>query len=315
MLKQSLAFIAKTILLTIWLTILFMVGSGVMGPPVDEVAMSATDQSFAGIALLVVSLVDVLILSYLILKSRLHGWRLMLVVLAVYYGVKVAISQLEAWYFMANVTPEMLRGIITMYIPSAILFPPVAVFVWGKLKAPVDNLTDTAPNRRMVMPRGQLILKIAALALIVYPLLFFSFGYFIAFKNPDVVAFYNSVDHGDFITQMAVTVASDPLLYPFEVMRALFWIALAAPVIRWTRGSAWHAALIIALAFSLLMNDVHLYPNPLMPRSVSTTHFIETASSNFIWGLAITWLLHRKHTSVADLFGRGSETEHKVAHA
>src|SRR5689334_5531661 len=119
MIKNSIVFTLKTILLTIWLTILFVVGSSVMGPPVDAGAMSAADQSFSGIALLVVSLVDTLILSYLVLKSRLHGWRLMLVVFAVYYGVKVAISQLETWYFMRNITPETLRGIITMYIPSA----------------------------------------------------------------------------------------------------------------------------------------------------------------------------------------------------
>ena len=161
------------------------------------------------------------------------------------------------------------------------------------------------------------ILKLAALSLVIYPLLFFLAGYYIAFRNPEVLAFYNAVDYGNFIAQMSATFAADPKLYPFEVMRALMWVALAAPIIRWTRGSAWEAGLIVALLFSLLMNDVHLYPNPLMPRSVSTTHFIETASSNFIWGFAITWLMHRAHTSLADVFGRGKPGEgaRKVAPA
>jgi len=315
MFKKSIFFVLKTILLTIWLTVLFMVGSGLMAPSVEGMQLSPEEQNFAGIAVLIVSLVDTLILAWLILRSRLHGWRLMLAVMAAYYGVKVVISQPEAWYFMRNVTPDMLRGIILMYVPSAILYPPAAVFVWGRLRAPKDDMADTAPNRRLIMPRGQLVAKLAVLSLLVYPLLFFLAGYYIAFRNPDVLAFYNATDYGNFIAQMTATFAADPKLYLFEVMRALLWIALAAPVIRWTRGSAWEAGLIVAVLFALLMNDVHLYPNPLMPRSVSTTHFIETASSNFVWGLAITWLMHRAHRSLADLFGRGENPEQKIAPA
>lgn len=314
MFKKSIFFVLKTILLTIWLTVLFTVGSGAMGPAVSADAMTPAEQSSAGTALLIVSLVDTLILAWLILRSRLHGWRLMLVVMAAYYGVKIVLSQLETWYFMANVSPDMLRGIVMMYIPSAILYPPVAVFAWSRIKAPA---ADTAPNRRMIMPPAQLVAKLAALSLLIYPLLFFGFGYFIAWKNPDVLAFYHGVDEGSFITHMSAAFASAPTLYPFEVMRALLWVALAAPVIRWTRGRPWEAGLIVALLFSLLMNDVHLYPNPLMPRSVSTTHFIETASSNFIWGFAITWLMHRAHTSLDDLFGAGPKEDqtHRVAPA
>jgi hypothetical protein len=317
MLKKSIFFMLKTVILTIWLTILFMVGSSTMGPALEGAKLTPAEESFAGIALLVVSLVDTLILAYLILRSRLHGWRLMLVVLAAYYGVKIVISQLESWYFMLNITPDTLRGIFLMYVPSAILYPPVAVFVWGRLKAPPESIAETASNRRLIMPRGQLIAKLAALSLLIYPILFFTFGYFIAWKNPDIVAFYHGVDEGNFITHMAAAFVGTPSLYPFEVMRALLWVALAAPIIRWTRGRPWEAGLIVALLLSLLMNDVHLYPNPLMPRSVSTTHFIETASSNFVWGFAITWLMQRAHTSPADLFGLGPKKDHaaKIAHA
>jgi hypothetical protein len=288
-----------------------------MGSSLAASSLTPDQQSFAGIALVVVSLVDTLILAYLILRSRLYGWRLMLLVLAAYYGVKIVLSQMETWYFMTNVSPEMLREIVVMYIPAAILYPPVAVFVWGKLKAPGDQLTDTAPNRRMIMPTWQLVAKLAALSLVVYPLLFFGAGYYIAWQNPEVVAFYHGVNEGSFIAHMSATFAADPKLYPFEVMRALLWVALAAPIIRWSRGSALEAGLIAALLFALVMNDVHLFPNPLMPRSVSATHFIETASSNFVWGFAITWLMHRAHTSLADLFGRSSKEErtHKVAPA
>ena len=112
MFRKSIFFVLKTILLTIWLTVLFMVGSGLMGPSAEGMQLSPEEQNFAGIALIIVSLIDTLILAWLILRSRLHGWRLMLVVMAAYYGVKIVISQLESWYFMSNITPDMLTPLL-----------------------------------------------------------------------------------------------------------------------------------------------------------------------------------------------------------
>jgi hypothetical protein len=91
---------------------------------------------------------------------------------------------------------------------------------------------------------------------------------------------------------MAV-IFSNPLTYPFEVMRGLLWVLFALPVLATTRGRWWVGPLLAALAFALIQNDVHLIPNPLMPPMVRLAHFIETASSNFIWAWAIGFLLVR----------------------
>jgi hypothetical protein len=82
-------------------------------------------------------------------------------------------------------------------------------------------------------------------------------------------------------------------------------VALAAIVIRTTKGRLWEAGLIVVLLFTLVQNDVHLIPNPLMPPAVRATHFIETATSNLIFAVIVTWLLHRGHSSVRDLFSFG----------
>jgi thiosulfate reductase cytochrome b subunit len=62
-------------------------------------------------------------------------------------------------------------------------------------------------------------------------------------------------------------------------------------------------ALLTGLFLSLPMNVPHIVPNPYMPPAVRTVHFIETASSTFIFGVLMFWLLHRGHRSLADLFG------------
>lgn len=97
--------------------------------------------------------------------------------------------------------------------------------------------------------------------------------------------------------------ATTPLTFVFEFFRGALWIALAAPVIRTTRGKVWEAGLIIVLLFALVQNDVHLVPNPLMPYSVALSHFIETASSNLIFAVILTWLMARKAKLPQTRFG------------
>ena len=155
------------------------------------------------------------------------------------------------------------------------------------------------------MPIGQLVAKVVFLSAIVYSVLFWSFGYYIALQNPDVAAFYGVTVPDTFLAQLGGLWANDPFVFVFEFFRGALWIALAAPIIRTTKGRVWEAGFIVALLFALVQNDVHLVPNPLMPRSVAMTHFWETASSNAIYAVILTWLMHRRHSSLRDMFSFG----------
>ena len=161
------------------------------------------------------------------------------------------------------------------------------------------------------MPTWQLVATVAFLSVVVYSLLFFGAGYYIVFRNSELLAYYGASDPGSFLAQLGVLWRTDPFVLVLEFLRGALWIALAAPIIRWNKGGAWETGFLVALTFALVQNDIHLVPNPLMPPSVRLSHFIETASSNFVWGLAIVWLLHREHTSFRDLFsfGRAKETD------
>ena len=56
MLKKSILFVLKTILLTTWLTVVWAVGSRTLGAGASAGTLSPADQAFAGVALIVVSL-------------------------------------------------------------------------------------------------------------------------------------------------------------------------------------------------------------------------------------------------------------------
>ena len=296
--KSTLFLVLKVIGLTIVMFILFSVGaSAFTANSAMAQQMSPEESAASGSRLLVVSLIDTVVLTYFIKRSRLSGLRLMLVVALVFYGVKTFISVIEAWWFMNNLTPEEIPGLFLMTVPMAVLFPPVAVWVLGKGKKEVDE----APNTRLVMPVGQLVWKVALLTVVIYPLLFWTFGYYVAYSNPELVAFYGDTHPGSFLAQLSNVWAEDPLVFAFEILRGALWVALAAPVIRTTKGRVWEAGLIVVLLFTLVQNDVHLIPGA-MPPSVRLSHFVETASSNLIYAVILTWLMHRRHDSLRHLF-------------
>ena len=299
--KSVIVMSLKIIVLTIVMFILWTIGASIFtANSALAQQMSPDDAAASGLMLIVVSFIDTLILTYFILRSRLRGLRLMVTVSLVLYGVKTFLSIIEAWWFMTDVTAQEIPGLFLMTVPMAVLFPVIAVWMLGKAKKGEE--VDETPNTRLVMPTGQLVWKVAFLAVIVYPVLFWTFGYYVAFSNPELVAYYGATHPGSFLAQMSNVWADDPFVFLFEVFRGLLWVALAIPVIRTTKGRVWEAGLILVLLFSLVQNDVHLIPG-VMPPSVRLSHFIETASSNCIFAVITTWLLHRQHSSLRNLFG------------
>ena len=255
--------------------------------------------------MVVVGAAHTLVIMLMILWSRWRGWRLMVAVALAYYGAITFMTQIETAYFLSSLTVNegTLRELFLMGMPTAFLFVPLAVVILGRATGPADS---GEPNDRLVMPVGQWLWKLA-LIIVAYWVLYFGAGYFIAWQNPELRAFYSGVDAGNFFLQMQVILITDPWLAPFQALRALLWVACALPVIRMTAGSPWRAALLVGLLLAVPSNLGHLLANPLIPAaSVRMSHMIETMSSTFIYGLIIVWLLHRKHSSVADLFGLGS---------
>lgn len=249
-------------------------------------------------ALLAVCFLDTLVLAYIILRSQWSGWRLIGTVFFVFYGVMTFISQIESAVF--NILPPgVLPRLFLMGVLVAAPFSPLAVIILGKRKA--EPVTIHEPNSRLLMPAKEWAWKLAVIA-IAYMILYSTFGYFIAWKNPAIQAYYGGIDEGNFFAHMKVVFTTAPWLEPFQALRGVLWALLALPVIRMMKGSWQETAIAVGLLFAVLMNSQLLLPTPLMPEEVRMTHLIETASYNFIFGYLIVWLLHRHHSSLSDLF-------------
>jgi len=284
------AFVAlRVIALTIILFICFGVAAGVVGLAANSQTPGQADAG--AVPLLIVCFLETAVLTYLILRSRWSGWRLVATIFFVFYGVTTFMPQIESAVFLTHLPPGILPRLFLMGALIAAPLSVLAVLILGKRKA---ETVDTERNSRLVIAASEWAWKLVVIA-VAYVILYFTFGYFIAWRNPAVREYYGGIDPGSFVAQMGTVLRDTPWLVPFQILRALFWVALALPVIRMLKGGRTETALAIGLLFAVVMNAQLLLPNPYMPEPVRMAHLVETASSNLIFGFFIGWLLTQRH--------------------
>ena len=287
--KTAISTVLKVIALAIILFICFVLAGGVIGQR-DNPQTSAQASATVG-ALMVVCFLNTIVLTHIILRSRWASWRLIATVFFVLYGVMTFMTQIESAVFITRLPSGMLPRLFLAGVLIAVPFSVLAVLILGKRKA---NVANTEPNPRLVMPPKEWAWKLGAIAL-AYLVLYFTFGYFIAWRNPAVREYYGGIDEGSFFAHMSTVLANMSWLIPFQILRAMLWTAIALPVIRMMKGQWRETALALGLLFAVLMNAQLLVPNPYMPEAVRMAHLIETASSNFLFGLLVGWLLMQRH--------------------
>ena len=278
----AIRFLAVTILYFICIAVV----SGALLSTVTEQPAQA-DASATLLPLLLVSLINAAVWTYVTLRSRWSGWKLVMTVFLVSYGVSTVMSQIETAYFVTRLPPGVLSRLFLAGMLTSVVFAPLAVLFLGKFKSqPNEKLGDS----RLNMPVGVWIAKLS-LIVIVYLLLYFTFGYFIAWQNAAVRVYYGGTDAGSFIDHISNLLRTEPFLFLLQAGRALLWTVIAVPVIKMTKGKWWEAGLAVALLFGVFMNSLLLLPNPLMPAEVRMAHLVETATSNFLFGWIIVLIL------------------------
>jgi len=277
--RTSLGFIIRIALLAILFIVIMSVASLAVG--LGDTSQQ-TDQAIRLLSLFGVGCLFSIAVSYPIIRSRWSGWSLVVTMAIVLFGIMTFLSQIETVIFLkylvdivpAKVIPRLfLQGAIV-----AVLFSPLAVLVHGKMKQREFYLMDF--NTRLNMPVVQWVWKMALLA-VIYVLIYIGFGMFV-FKPLA----------GDAFQQFYAGLEMPSWILLFQGLRALIWVALALPVIRMMQGPLWETGLAISLLYAVLMGGLLLLPNPYMPDAISRAHFVEVASSNFLYGWIVVWVLN-----------------------
>lgn len=315
-LKQSSILVVKIIGLTFILMILSGIGSkmlpaavtgggGAEGGEAVAASQPAAEPSGSFLAVvLTIMLLQVVALAFPIVRSRWSGWRLAATIFVVYFGTVTFMSQIESLVYLGGKLPEgFVSGLFAMGLFIAAVFAPVAVVTLGKWKAspsPGEDSSsrpDLAPD--LAPDLGRWAWRVAA-AGVVFLALYYLFGYYVAWKNPELRAYYGGSDPGSFLAQMSSVVQATPWMLPLQFVRGLLWVGLGLLVIRSMKGAWWQAGLATALLFAVPSLYL-LFPNPIMPDVVRTMHLVETLPYQFLFGWFLAWFLRGRTSPVGEV--------------
>lgn len=258
----------------------------------SEMTMTPEEASWAGVALVLVSMINALVLAYPIFRSRWHGLKLIGAVFLVQFGVETFLTQIESLYFnqALQIEASEMIGLVSAGAVRALIFAPLAVWFLGRMKGPGK------PEEKMpALQVSAWVWRFAGLT-ILYPIVYFLFGYYVAWQWDETRLFYSGTrDILPLATHFRGAFASDPYFVPFQLMRGALWTAFAMLIVNMMNAKRWESALAVALIFAgLLSSGIGFFPNPYMPPMVRQSHFYELMSSMLLFGSVAGWTLHRK---------------------
>ena len=292
--KNSLKLIFRLALASIAMLIAYIASTLLIDQ--SEMTMSPEEASWAGVALVLVSTINALVLAYPILRSRWHGLKLIGAVFLVQFGVETFLTQIESLYFNRAFqieAGEMIR-LISAGAVRALIFAPLAVWFLGRMRRREQSDKNTSS-----MNSPEWVWRFAGLT-VLYPIVYFLFGYYVAWQWEETRLFYSGTrDILPLVTHFRGAFASDPYFIPFQLMRGALWTAFAMLIVNMMNAKRWESALAVALIFAgLLSSGIGLFPNPYMPTIVRQSHFYELLSSMLLFGGIAGWtLFHRKQQS------------------
>lgn len=291
----------KVIVLAIGLTISFMIGSAVSGmgqPAASGVAAAPVpaqpDPTTILLLLFVSSLIQVIVVTYLVLEARWSGWKISGALFLVFLNTFVQAAIEYAVYLRGRWPINLGTQMPITGVVIGVLFAPFAVWVLGRF----HRAAPEASVERERWSAGEWAGKLAAVA-VVFLAIYYLCGYYIAWQNPAVRQYYaGTTELKSFVGQIASIWSSTPWMFPYQAGRGLFWLGMTLPAVWMLRGGRARAALGAALMYAVLGGSALLIlPNPLMPPPIAHTHLIETTVSGLIFGAFVGWTMSRREAA------------------
>lgn len=227
---------------------------------------------------------------YLVHRPRVRGLAQLGGVAVFVWGAQTLMTQTETAYFWsafpAISDTEMVRLFLRNLLTVA-TFLPIALGLAGRFRR-----EKQAPSPGEPAHRG-LAWKLPVLG-VVYAVVYFVFGYFVAYQFEAVRVLYSSsAELPSFAAQLAAAVAERPAILPFQFVRGMMWAALSVPLLAILGRSRREEMLACAWLFAVLPTAQLLFTNPFMPTAVRVAHFLEVGSSMALFGAVTAWLLSR----------------------
>jgi len=215
-----------------------------------------------------------LIFAFILENTVVRGWKLVGYMVWAVFGIATFMIQIETIVFGSAFpglsVPDVLMLVLTAFV-GTVIFVPMAILVMGKWKG-------TNPQTRPLFNKEYL--PRVALIAVIYPVIYFFFGYFVAWQFEAVREFYAT----------STITTAQPLLTIIQIVRGALWVVSALPLLVMFE-KRWQIITAIAVSFSLLPSIALILPNPVMPAPVAHAHLIEMVSSMLLFGLVTGWIM------------------------
>src|SRR6266481_5274789 len=180
------------------------------------------------------------VLSYVILRARWYGWKLVGTIFVSMYGISTVVAQLDSIAFLSSKLPQgMIRAIFVQGAIAAALFVPLAVLALGKWRA----TSIRPPMSPAVPPKPASLLLRVAILVAAFVFLYMFFGYYVAWRNPELRRFYGGPEEATFWTAWQHNWTSSPWIYALAMFRALLHVGCLYPLVRMLHASRRESAL------------------------------------------------------------------------
>lgn len=202
-----------------------------------------------------------------------------------YVGIYSVMTQIETIFFQD--TFDILSKYDGWWIMLANVFPLIVIV---PLASKIRNNRLSKENLKINIRPGTILQKVAFLA-VLYMVIYFLFGYFVAWQFTDLRLFYTgSPEKESFLSIMAGNIQNSSIV-PFQLLRGILFSIFILPVVfifREKRKELFISLILIYTSTAIVL----IIPNSLFPDTVRWAHFIEMISSMSLFSL-LTWLVWR----------------------
>lgn len=226
---------------------------------------------------------------FIIRKSPLSNTKTALRLSCSLFFIYVFMTQVETYFFGAAFPLLTTWDIVLIMLCNGFFVVScvfLAVRLFGKAKH------ETAPQHHHRFLLTDLMLKTFVLGC-VYMIIYFVFGYFVAWQVEDLRLFYSGeTDLDGFIEKLISNVQETPFIYPFQLIRGMLFGLFILPIVGMfsTKPRTMLASIIFIYESTAICLII---PNILFPDSVRWAHFLEMASSMLLFAV-MTWVIYKK---------------------
>lgn len=238
----------------------------------DAIFYSNTRLDSISIWGIVSNILIVVLLGLYASQSSLRGLHLALSVFFIYYIIGHFNLLIEAYIFNVTDRAETIKEMLQSMF-AVVIFSPLFVLLLNKWEGSSESLDF---KRRSVFSwiwRG-------ALGIFIYLIFYIGAGMILQATYPDLMAFYEG------------KIPPPEVMILTQFPRGLLFVLVAVLILRTLKLPQIKKALIIGLVFSIIGGIAPLIsPSEFMPANIRMVHGIEVGISNFLYGMALAYLL------------------------